>query len=692
MSFTLDLRRIPAWLLVGVVLVAVLVGLAFVSRAQGIEGAIYIQNAAVALNNNAQSATKNVALPHVWDDERPPWQGMARYRLSLPPTSHLPPDAQLALYLPRVGARYRVWLGGQMIASEQWETPGYADTSVVPQLVMLPPGLLRQPLAANLLEIEVKGQLLRKSGLSQVILGTVAALQARHARVTMWQVQATWMVGAASLLVALLCGLMWLQNRDKVFGLLAAASSAWALRLFLTPLVAPPIPFELWFYLHKLSFTVYCGFLYLFLWEIFEFRQGVARRLVVALLWLGPIWLAVTTLTENYNLYRIWTGVIVAVSVLTLLIMFRRARWGLDGNQRLMVVVGLATMISGVRDFAVVQLGLPGDGDIRWMTLGSLVFMLTLAWIMVQRTSKYMQQMGNQNQELEARVTQKEAELRKAFDSLREAEKRQVLETERERLTRDMHDGLGSQLVQTLNLVRSQTQTHMPQDADARQRSSQLETMLSHALEELRITLDSLEPMEGDLPAISGINTLSGSATVNGQAVKVGSPVKPGDKVATSKGSTAIVVIGKDAFLLRDSTSVVFEQSKEKPGVLENVLIATGKVLSVFDKRSETGVTIKASNATIGIRGTGCYLEIHEGRTYFCLCYGEAAIDGGGMAQTRMIKTSHHESPVWLDERSGIMKVESAGFVNHNDDELIMLERLGGREPPFVKLGLTGKY
>ncbi len=494
MSITLDLRRFPAWLLVGIVLAAVLLGLAFVSRPQAVAGGVYIQNAAVALDNTAQSATKNVALPHIWDDEKPAWQGTARYRLSLPPTSNLPPNAQLALYLPRVGARYRVWLGGQLIASEHWETPGYVDTSVVPQLVMLPPGLLRQPLGANQMEIEVKGQLLRKSGLSQVILGEADALQARHAQVTMWQVQATWMVGAASLLVALLCGLMWLQNRDKVFGLLAAASSAWAVRLFLTPLVAPPMPFELWFYLHKLSFTVYCGFLYLFLWEIFEFRQGVARRLVVALLWLGPIWLAVTTLTENYNLYRIWTGVIVAVSVLTLLIMFRRARWGLDGNQRLMVVVGLATMITGVRDFAVVQLGLPGDGDIRWMTLGSLVFMLTLAWIMVQRTSKYMQQMGNQNQELEARVAQKESELRQAFDSLREAEKRQVLEVERERLTRDMHDGLGSQLVQTLNFVRAKGSIA----------PEQLTAMLSHALEELRMTLDSLEPLEGDLPAILG--------------------------------------------------------------------------------------------------------------------------------------------------------------------------------------------
>lgn len=197
---------------------------------------------------------------------------------------------------------------------------------------------------------------------------------------------------------------------------------------------------------------------------------------------------------------------------------------------------------------------------------------------------------------------------------------------------------------------------------------------------------------KGDVPAISGVNSLTGSATVNGLAAKVGSPVRPGDKVATAKGSQAIVVVGKDAFLLRDSTSVVFEQSTQKPGILENVLIASGKVLSVFDKRTDNGVTIKASSATIGIRGTGCYIEIHEGRTYFCLCYGEAAIDGGGMAQTKFIKTTHHENPVWLDDRAGIMKVENAGFVNHNDDELILLEKLNGREPPFVKAGLTGKY
>jgi hypothetical protein len=197
----------------------------------------------------------------------------------------------------------------------------------------------------------------------------------------------------------------------------------------------------------------------------------------------------------------------------------------------------------------------------------------------------------------------------------------------------------------------------------------------------------------GDLPPIVGVNTLSGRATVNGREAKVGTPVKPGDKVATGQDSHAVIVIGKDAYLLRDNTRVTFVEDRATPGKLESVLIAAGRMLSVFEKRPPNeGVTLRAQSATIGIRGTGCYLEIHEGRTYFCLCYGEAAIDGGGMAQTRFVKTVHHDSPLWLDERGGIMNVEQGPFMNHTDDELIMLEKLSGREPPFVKMGMTGRY
>jgi hypothetical protein len=184
---------------------------------------------------------------------------------------------------------------------------------------------------------------------------------------------------------------------------------------------------------------------------------------------------------------------------------------------------------------------------------------------------------------------------------------------------------------------------------------------------------------KGDVPP--GIARLDGSATVNGREARVGTPVNLGDRVATAKGSQAVVVVGSDAFLLRSNTVIEVQGSQ---GILSNMLVATGQVLSVFSRKP---VAVKAATASIGIRGTGAYIEIHPGHVYFCLCYGEALVEGPGMANAREVKTTHHESPLLLRDDGGVMKVEPGPFQNHSDAELILLESLVGREPPFMKDG-----
>jgi hypothetical protein len=184
---------------------------------------------------------------------------------------------------------------------------------------------------------------------------------------------------------------------------------------------------------------------------------------------------------------------------------------------------------------------------------------------------------------------------------------------------------------------------------------------------------------KGDVPP--GIAKLDGSATVNGRDAKVGTPVNLGDRVATARGSQAVVVVGSDAFLLRSNTIIEVQGSQ---GILSSMLVATGQVLSVFSKKP---VAVKAATASIGIRGTGAYIEIHPGHVYFCLCYGEALVEGPGMASAREVKTTHHESPLLLRDDGGIMKVEPGPFQNHSDAELVLLESLVGREPPFMKDG-----
>ena len=182
----------------------------------------------------------------------------------------------------------------------------------------------------------------------------------------------------------------------------------------------------------------------------------------------------------------------------------------------------------------------------------------------------------------------------------------------------------------------------------------------------------------GDLPP--GLHRVEGSATVNGKPAKAGMNVGLGDRIATGPGSSAVVVQKGDAFLMRADTVI---EIRGRDGVLTDLLIASGRVLSVFAKKP---VNIKAATASIGIRGTGAYLEVEKDSVYFCLCYGEAVIDGPNMAP-KTVKTTHHEQPLLINERGGTMAIEPGPFRNHTDEELIMLESLVGREPPFMKDG-----
>ena len=142
-----------------------------------------------------------------------------------------------------------------------------------------------------------------------------------------------------------------------------------------------------------------------------------------------------------------------------------------------------------------------------------------------------------------------------------------------------------------------------------------------------------------------------------------------------------MIVVGSDAFLLRSQTVI---EVKGREGVLSEMLVTTGRVLSVFSKKP---VAIKAATASIGIRGTGAYIEVEERRQRISACATARRWSKGPGMSSALVKTTHHEQPLILRDDGGIMRAEPGPFQNHSDAELIMLEALVGREPPFMKDG-----
>lgn len=190
----------------------------------------------------------------------------------------------------------------------------------------------------------------------------------------------------------------------------------------------------------------------------------------------------------------------------------------------------------------------------------------------------------------------------------------------------------------------------------------------------------------GNAPVAPGIHRIKGEVALNGQSAREGLLVRTGDTLITGPGAEVIFVIGQDAYLQRERSTVSFAGD-----AAANVMrVVTGKILSVFGKGNKQLVTPAAS---IGIRGTACYIEIEERRVYFCLCYGTAEISpAADPSRIERIETQHHDHPVYLHNDNAMPMLAKAPVINHSDAELTMLEALVGRRPPFYGQAYKNYY
>lgn len=177
-----------------------------------------------------------------------------------------------------------------------------------------------------------------------------------------------------------------------------------------------------------------------------------------------------------------------------------------------------------------------------------------------------------------------------------------------------------------------------------------------------------------------GVHKYRGQVLINGEPAARGTPVKPGDTVTTGTNSYVTFVVGQDAFLLRGQSRLELAGSG---ALITLARVITGKLLSVYSRG--TPRTLQGTTATIGIRGTGAYMEVLPERNYFCLCYGEAEITSTADANaSERLKTKHHDAARFIYAGGRAQLIERAPVINHQDEELILLESLVGREPPFL--------
>lgn len=185
------------------------------------------------------------------------------------------------------------------------------------------------------------------------------------------------------------------------------------------------------------------------------------------------------------------------------------------------------------------------------------------------------------------------------------------------------------------------------------------------------------------LPPGRSIYRLSGHVFVNNREATLNTVIGPNDTVETQANSEIIFVVGASSYILRANSHLALKEEQKESAVTSALRLLSGRLLAVFGKGPRQ---LQTQTAVIGIRGTGVYMETDPEQTYFCTCYGTTDIAAAKDRESRTtVQSKHHDRPLYILASGSEGKlIRPAPMINHTDQELMLIETLVGRTPPFV--------
>ena len=176
-----------------------------------------------------------VTLPDDWSTSHPGYTGTVWYRTRFRLDANVGSDDLLALYIERACSNVQVHLNGSLIFSGGRMIEPVTRNCSRPQLVTLPPALLRA--GENILDLRVLGHPLERvasrqgaGGLSALEIGPQSMLLADHAARLFWGVR--WVDISSLILIGVGCVLIavgWLNRREIYFTYLGWLCLGWVL-------------------------------------------------------------------------------------------------------------------------------------------------------------------------------------------------------------------------------------------------------------------------------------------------------------------------------------------------------------------------------------------------------------------------------------------------------------------------------
>jgi signal transduction histidine kinase len=470
-------RLLPYLLLQALIVIATVIGLRLLQPSDPDEFAVS------GFSLREDGVTRPVTLPHFT---------ASRYSLADPPlytgTFTFRRDEAASgwsVYLPRFSNAVEVAVDGVVVLDSRRDANANRPDRNTPQLASIPSSLLREGPNEITIRLFVWGPL--KGFLDTVYVGPDAALRPAYETRTLLFVTLPVVFSAWQSILAVILAIMWLmRRREPVYGVLAVAMVLGVIQAF----VPPPVP------------------------------PVTTSRLAAVLLASAPIESALVVVFGVLFFGRRWPryGMLLFLPGLVVFVV------GLIGGpplpRILFLVLGIPTvglcllLMAWVTATAVVR-----RRDAASFTIGCAVTIVLVCWVqdmltvfeivanerifvsrlsysamlvaigagLTWRFARALNQVDSFAGQLVTRVREAEERLKASFAREEERARAAALANERTRLMRDLHDGLGGQLVSIVAL------------SERGHEGATITDAARAALKDLRLVIDSMDDIGGDL-------------------------------------------------------------------------------------------------------------------------------------------------------------------------------------------------
>jgi signal transduction histidine kinase len=327
--------------------------------------------------------------------------------------------------------------------------------------------------------------------LSAVHYGPATEIDLLHARQRLWEQSTSAAYTASFLLMGGLAAGLWWRQRDALYGCFSVVAFFGSARHLDKIWLDVPVPWLLWGALLAISYGCHLGLTLRF---VLLLLGANPRRLVQAIYAVLVATVILATLSFALLKPDLWTaalGLLLVAAVSCLAVVARETARRHSGIAWVLIFAGSVLVLASVHDLVLVRMAKFGGASVPLTPHAMFFLVVILAGLVVARFNRSVADHRALNDHLADRVAERERQLQDAFEALRVQRHEQAVASERQRIMREIHDGIGSQLVGLLNMV---GQPQMDRQS--------IEEHVRGALDEMRMAVDSLQPAHSDLTTV----------------------------------------------------------------------------------------------------------------------------------------------------------------------------------------------